>query len=434
MNLRKLRRWLLITAALVLGLVLVLTLGLKITLDRAPQYQAQIKTWVHDQTGFYIRFAHVYPSLRWYGPELAFDRLELRSKDDKSTVISARRGSVAVDVWQLIRSARLRAGRIRLDAPTFQVVRIGPNRFSLAAGLEFGSSGGNLRDTLRNLPRGRLVVRDADVTLRQWNAALPELRFRQVDLDLRRSGERVDLEVSVAMPQQLQGSVRLRLGASGFDAPEDARNAANDTLLWSVGLRARDVSLPGWHQFLPEYSNTLTGGLARIDLTAAGGGAFVQSRVDFTANDIAIVRPGATPLTLHEAGGIFEFARDQDRWRLNGKRVRAFAAGQPARETRFSASWRAPAGALSELDAQVDHLGFAALAPIVAVLPQKELRDRIDAYDLSGEWFDRAIALFTPSRRCPAALECRRPICRRWLRPDRAGAGIRGDYRLCARR
>ena len=384
MNLRQIRRWLLITAAVVLGLLLVLTLGLKMVLDRAPQYQSQIKSWVHEQTGFYIRFAHVYPSLRWYGPELYFDQLELRSKDDLTTVAVARGGSVAVDVWQLILSARLRAGRIRLEAPQLQVVRIGPNRFRLAAGLEFGSSGGSLTDTLRRLPRGRLVVRDADVTLRQWNAALPELKFGKLDFDLWRTGERADLELSMDMPAQLQGSVRLRLGASGFDG--------NEGLLWSVRLRARDVSLPGWHELLPEFSNTLTAGVARIDLSAAGGGNFLQSSAEFTANDIAIVRAGtgagAAPLALREVGGEFEFARDQDRWRLSGKRVRAFAAGQAARETRFSINWRAPAGLLADLDAQVDYLGFAALAPIVAVLPQKELRDRIDAYDLSGEWFD----------------------------------------------
>ncbi len=380
MNLRKLKRWLLITVAVVLGLVLVLTLGLKMALDRAPQYQAQIKSWVHEQTGFYIRFAHVYPTLRWYGPELYFDRLELRSKDDLTTVAIARGGSVAVDVWQLILSAQLRAGRIRLDAPQLQIERIGPNVFRIASGLEFGSGNGSLRDTLRNLPRGRVVVRDADVTLRHWNTALPELRFRELDVDLKRSGEHVELELSVAMPPQLHGSVRLRLGASAFDA--------KDGLLWSLGLRARDVSLPGWHQLLPEYSNTLTAGLARIDLTAAGGGGFLTSSAEFTANDIAIVHPGAAPLTLREAGGIFEFARDQDRWRLSGKRVRAVAAGQVARETRFSANWRAPAGSLADLDAQIDYLGLAALAPIVAVLPQKELRDRIDSFDLSGEWFD----------------------------------------------
>lgn len=380
MTLRKLKRWLLITVAGVAGLLLVLTLGLKLALDRAPEYQAQIKSWVHEQTGFYIRFAHVYPNLRWYGPELYFDTLELRSKDDLTTVAVARGGSVAVDVWQLIRSARLQAGRIRLEAPRLQVTRIGPNRFRIATGLEFGPSGGSLRDTLRDLPRGRVVVRNADVTLLQWNATLPTLRFRELDIDLQRSGDRVDLDLSVAMPPQLNGSVRVRLAASQFDA--------RDGLLWSIGVRARDVSLPGWHQFLPEYSNTLTAGVARIDLTAAGGGNFLQSSAEFTANDIAIAHSGATSLTLHEAGGIVELARDQDRWRLSGKRLRAFAVGQAPRETRLSANWRAPAGVVTDLDAQIDYLGLAALAPIVAVLPQKTLRDRINAYDLSGEWFD----------------------------------------------
>src|SRR5579872_3756887 len=107
-------------------LMLLGLLGLKILLDRAPRYQAEIKEWVHAQTGYHIGFAHVSPAFRWYGPELYFDRLELRSKDDQRVLARAAGGRVAADIWQLIRNGKLLAGRIELDSPNIVIVRLGP--------------------------------------------------------------------------------------------------------------------------------------------------------------------------------------------------------------------------------------------------------------------------------------------------------------------
>src|SRR5271163_4653477 len=114
-------------AGLVVFLLLAM-LAVKLVLDRAPQYQAQIKEWVHAQTGYHIGFAHVSPAFRWYGPELYFDRLELRSKDDQRVLAHAVGGRVAVDVWQLIRTGKLLAGRIEIDSPAIAVARLGPQR------------------------------------------------------------------------------------------------------------------------------------------------------------------------------------------------------------------------------------------------------------------------------------------------------------------
>ena len=68
MSLRKIAKILLFGIAGVLLLVLTLMLGLKLTLDRAPRYQAEIKEWVHRQSGYHIAFAHGSPAFRWYGP------------------------------------------------------------------------------------------------------------------------------------------------------------------------------------------------------------------------------------------------------------------------------------------------------------------------------------------------------------------------------
>src|SRR5277367_1094655 len=118
--------------------LLLLMLALKLILDRAPQYQAQIKDWFYGQTGYHIGFAHVSPAFRWYGPELYFDRLELRSKDDQRVLARAAGGRVAADIWQLMRSGKLLAGRIEVESPDIALVRLGPTRFAVASEIELG--------------------------------------------------------------------------------------------------------------------------------------------------------------------------------------------------------------------------------------------------------------------------------------------------------
>src|SRR6202050_3497262 len=128
MTIRKLGKVLAFVFGGFLLLVLLAMLAVKIALDRAPHYQAEIKEWVHAQTGFHIAFEHVSPAFRWYGPELYFQRLELRSKDDQRVLARAAGGRVAADVWQLLRSGKLLAGRIELESPNISVVRLGAPR------------------------------------------------------------------------------------------------------------------------------------------------------------------------------------------------------------------------------------------------------------------------------------------------------------------
>ena len=65
MVLRKVGKILLYCCAGILGLIVLLMLAVKVALDRAPQYQAEIKDWVHNQIGYHIAFAHVSPAFRW---------------------------------------------------------------------------------------------------------------------------------------------------------------------------------------------------------------------------------------------------------------------------------------------------------------------------------------------------------------------------------
>src|SRR5271163_349149 len=138
MALRKAGKILLYVCAGTLGILLLALLVAKLALDRAPRYQAQIKEWVHERIGYHIAFASVSPAFRWYGPELYFDRLELRSKDDQRVLARAAGGRVAADIWQLMRSGKLLAGRIEVESPNISVARLGPTRFAVASEIELG--------------------------------------------------------------------------------------------------------------------------------------------------------------------------------------------------------------------------------------------------------------------------------------------------------
>ena len=233
MSLRKAGKILLYGFAGLLGLAALLLLAVKLALDRAPAYQAEIKQWVHAQTGYHIAFARVSPSFRWYGPELHFDRLELRSKDNARVLARAGGGRIAADIWQLISSGKLLAGRIELDSPNLVIARLGPASFALASEIKLGGGDASLDTlTLDDLPAGKLVIRHAVVTMQNWNAALPRLTLRDVNLDVRRGDERLSAVIKARLPEALGGTLNVSAaarGSGGFDALTWAHRAAHAT-------------------------------------------------------------------------------------------------------------------------------------------------------------------------------------------------------------
>ncbi len=173
--------------------LLLLMLAVKLALDRAPAYQAEIKQWVHAQTGYHIAFARVSPSFRWYGPELHFDRLELRSKDDRAGAGARRR--------RPRRRRHLAADQQRQTAGRQDRTRFAEHRHRAPGSDELCPG---LRDQIgrrRRLARQRSLwticppaswsIRHAVVTMQNWNSALPQLTLQDVNLDVRRGDERL---------------------------------------------------------------------------------------------------------------------------------------------------------------------------------------------------------------------------------------------------
>jgi uncharacterized protein (TIGR02099 family) len=386
MRVRKVGKILLYCFAGLLGLVLLLMLAIKLAFDRAPAYQAEIKEWVHAQTGYHIGFAGVSPSFRWYGPELHFDRLELRSKDDRRVLARASGGRVAADIWQLISSGKLLAGRIELDSPHIVITRLGPNSFALASEIKIGGDNSSL-DTLAldDLPAGKLAIRHAVVTMQNWNSALPQLALQDVNLDVQRGDAGLSLVFEGHLPPALGGTLNVSGNARGLGRLEQ--------LNWNALAAARDISFRGWRLLLPEYLSRLDSGSGAFEMAARGTGpTLARADLDFRAQDVVTQLGDGPSPKFEQISGVLSVTHGGDRWSLTGQKVRAVRSGRRDPDSQFEVSWRGSDAGLLELRAHASYLRVDTLLPLSGLLPDKKVRDQLQEIALTGEWTDTAIA------------------------------------------
>jgi uncharacterized protein (TIGR02099 family) len=378
---------LLLVAAGFVALTLVLMLALKLALDRAPQYQAQIKDWVYHRIGYHIAFAHVWPAFRWYGPELYFDQLELRSPDDRRVLARAGGGRIAADVWQLLQNGKLFALRVELDAPTLAIQRLGPSRFALASEIVWGGESSSLSQiALNDLPAGTLVIRGGIVVLQDWNTDLPRLELRDVDFEATRVAHFVSASLSAQLPAQLGG----RLSVSG--TAHGAERIVN--LGWNALASASGMHFPGWRELLPEYLTRLDAGTGAFQALVNGRGADVErADLEFNASGVVVHLSDRPNAVMDQVSGALSLAHTADRWTLAGRRLRVIAAGRKDPDSEFEASWRENPAGMLDLHAEANYLRAEALLPLVGLMPQKDSRERLRDLAPTGEWSDMRLTL-----------------------------------------
>ena len=384
---RKAFKILLLIAAGFVAATLLLMLALKLALDRAPQYQAQIKDWVYRRTGYQIAFAHVWPAFRWYGPELYFDELELRSPDGRRVLARAGGGRIGADIWQLLQNGKLFALRVELDGPTIAIQRLGPSRFALASEVIWSGEPSSLsRLALNDLPAGTLVIRRGRIVVQDWNAALPRLELRDVNLDVTRVAHFASASVSAQLPAQLGG----RLSFSGT-----ARGAARIVdLRWNALLSASGMSFPGWRDLLPDYLTRLDAGSGAFQALVNGRGPDVErADLEFSASGVVARLAERPNAVMDQVSGALSFAHTGERWTLVGRRLRALSAGRQDPDSEFEASWRESEAGMLDLHAEANYLRAEALLPLVGLMPQKDIRERLRDFAPTGELSDMRLTL-----------------------------------------
>jgi uncharacterized protein (TIGR02099 family) len=397
MRLRLILKGLVITVAAALLLTLAAVLGLRILLDRAPRYRGEIKAWLKRETGYPMEFAHVTPSFHWSGPELYLDRLELRSRDGRHVLARAASGRVGVDPWYLMHGGRLLGMRIELEQPVINIERVGPRSFAIGPDLILGGSHGPL--DLGEWPDGTLSIRSGRIVISGWNATLPRLELDRVDLDLRHGAALIATRASARLPQSLGGMLRASASARGKDPA---------ALLWELSMSASEVSFAGWRELLPDTLTRLDGGLGSFALALKGRGTFLaHADLGFSAHHVTTQLANEPESAFEEVSGALTLEHAGDRWSMRGRHLKAVVPGRNDPESEFDASVRGDEAGLLELEARADHLRAEALAPLVGLMPQQELRTRLKNIAPSGEWSDMLIKLKRATPADPWKLECR---------------------------
>ena len=379
--------------------VLVLMLAVELALESAPRNQVEIKRWVHERIGYNIDFARVSPAFRWYGPELYFDQMELRSKDNQRVLARAAGGRVGVDLWQFMRGGKLFALRIELDSPDILIARVGPRTFALGSEIVLGDEDSSWSTlALNDLPAGTLAVRQGRVIVQDWNAALPRLELRSVKLDLHRGSDLIALKLGAQLPAALGGNL-------SFDGTAGGAGLL-DTLDWQFGASARGISFPGWREFLPEYLGRLDAGGGAFDIKAHGrGAALAAAGLDFSAQGVVVKIADGPSARFAQISGLLSLSHAADRWTASGRRVRALAAGRRDPDSDFDVNWRADDSGLLELKAGASYLRAEALLPLAGLMPQKELRERLRDLAPTGEWMDLRIQFARGTVKDPSQLQ-----------------------------
>ncbi len=403
-----------------LGVLLLSMLAVKIALYRAPAYEVEIKQWVYVQTGYHIAFAGVSPSFRWYGPELRFERMELRSKDDRRVLARAASGSIAADIWQLISGGKLLAGRIELDSPNIVIARLGPTSFALASEIKLGGDNASMQTlTLDDLPVGKLAIRHASVTMQNWNSALRQLTLQDVNLDVRRGDGGLSMVFSGRLPPALGGVLYISGNARGLGRLQ--------SLSWNGLARASDVSFPGWRLLLPEYLSRLDAGSGAFELAARGAdGMLVRADLDFAAQGVVTQLKDGPSEKFEQISGALSVLHTGDRWSLSGRRVQAVRSGRRDPDSQFDVSWRAGDAGLLDLHASASYLRADTLLPFTGLLPDKKLRERLGEIAPTGEWMGTAVTMSRNSAADPWRLQVQAKFRGVGFAPLGRAPGLRG--------
>ena len=267
------RRWVRAAGFAVAGVLIaiaLLVLALRIVLAGMPERADRVKAWVERQTQLRLEFSSLDARLRWYGPELVLYDLRILDRAGRQPMLAMREGSVALDLWNVLRAGEFVAGRVSFVGPEVTVLRLEDGSVRLL-GLGERPADKPLFD-LDRLPAGHVQIADATVHLRDLTTRAGPWTVRDLDVVLRRDRDRVVARGSARLPESLGSRI-------GFEAELDGTLAEPRDLAGRVDLEAERLQLAGLASFLPRGVARPLAGTGRID-----------ARIEFAARRLARLR------------------------------------------------------------------------------------------------------------------------------------------------
>lgn len=289
-----LRRWLR-RLGLALGLLVLLTLlavgGLKVWIDRSPTLAGNLVARVEGVTGWHLRFSDLTASLGWFGPELAFSEVQVLGEHGNE-MLHARAGRVGVDWFRMLLTWRP-AARITLDGATLGVEWTDAGLRAVGQPV---AKGPPVRLVPDELPTGRVRITRARLIVTDWRSNSPtaglQTAFDDVDIRVVRDARLLEVRLGVRLPPRLGRHLEVQ-------ARLDGTLQQTSKLRWEMKVRARELEVAGWREWLPAALGSLrlpSAGRMSLVLDAEGRGASPE-RADWHFESLGLVVPMPEPAT-----------------------------------------------------------------------------------------------------------------------------------------
>ncbi len=421
---RKIAKYLLLSSISLVVLLVALAGAFGVIVARVPEYRVQLQEWISRQAGVLIEFRTLSARIRLYGPELVFDEAVVRTPDRSQVLVSAKRGTLALDLRTSVATGRIKAGRFTLDAPELGLIRTEDGHFQLAGQSALPDRPSTF--TWEQLPIGSMRITNAVVSFRDQVTGRGPWSLSGVNFEVEREPVVLRVRGAASLPASLGKTLKFSARAEGaleqsanvltsftvegtqldlagwadlldnaLPAPESGRGSVKVTGLLRAAalsnLSAKidfiDVSavLPTWVTPLPAALPLIT----PIDPLAAGSPAAAR------AEPAAALAPPAAPDASSPPPQIFGFQRvacqikaqrRQDGWQLVVSDVNVARPGSPWHASRIQAQWsRDEAGNVHKLNASADRVVLQNIWPLLAYLPESERLATARALQATGE-------------------------------------------------
>jgi uncharacterized protein (TIGR02099 family) len=418
-------KYCLVTLASVAVLFGLLIGAFQIAVTRVPEYRVHLQDWISERTGLVIEFRKLSARLRRYGPELVFDDAVVRTGDRTRVLVSAKRGSVAFDLWTSIAARRLTAGRFTLDSPELGLIRTRAGRVQLVGQDPLAEEDEWEPIAVDSLPVGQFHVRNAVVGFRDEATGRGPWSVSGVNFRLDRQTELLELHGDATLPQALGKSLE-------FSARVVGPLEQVDGLTSTFSIEGERLDLAGWADVLPdtwpvpetgrgniELSSTfngvrLSGVTARLDLADLSAAPptwitdlpaaaplipkedpdaadRVEGPIDVEtgAETSTSVADEATPqpaelISFDRLALVLNAVHEADSWRISVSDLDLSGKSAPWRKGKIDASWSESDSGGVRFALNSDRLVLENLWPLLAYVPESENAARLRALRAGG--------------------------------------------------
>jgi uncharacterized protein YhdP len=239
-----------------------------VVVARVPAYRVQLQEWISHQAGVIIEFQSLSARIRLYGPELVFDEAVVLTPDRSQLLVSAKRGSLALDLRTSLATGRIKAGRFTLDAPELGLIRTSDGHFQLAG----QNALPNRPDTFswEQLPIGSVRVTNAKVSFRDLATGRGPWSLSGVNFELEREPAVLRLRGAASLPANLGKALKFSARAEGpLDQSANVRT--------SFTVEGTQLELGGWADLLANTWQAPESGRGSMQVTGTLQGAALNS-------------------------------------------------------------------------------------------------------------------------------------------------------------